>query len=437
MARDFHGDPLGYARVDHVPDRDVAIFLILTLPRFGRHPRSHESAVGVCHGQTQAAGVHEGVQGPGRPDRSGEREVRGHGGAGTGSHGDGAPELGAARGGRRGPGPNGRTDHRGAGGTRAAAAREPDTEDGARHPKKSDGLLREGPGVRFAFIAAEKAGFPVRLLCRTLQVSRAGFYAWQARPVAPRAQADERLGLEIAAIHAESRQRYGSPRIHAELVDRGCRVSRKRVARLMRGHGLAARRRRRFRVTTQSRHSFPTASNVLARQFEWPEPNQAWVTDITYIPTGEGWLYLAVILDLCSRFVVGWALSARITDALTRDALGMALTRRRPLPGLLHHSDRGSQYASGDYQRVLKQHGIVCSMSRRGDCWDNAVAESFFATLKVELVHDAIWATRAEAHAELFEYLELFYNGQRRHSALGYLNPRAFERRLEHEASAA
>ena len=291
--------------------------------------------------------------------------------------------------------------------------------------------------MRFAFIAAEKAGFSVRLLCRTLQVSRAGFYAWQARPVAPRAQADERLGLEIAAIHAESRQRYGSPRIHAELVDRGCRVSRKRVARLMRGHGLAARRRRRFRVTTQSRHSFPPASNVLARHFEWPEPNQAWVTDITYIPTGEGWLYLAVILDLCSRFVVGWALSARITDALTRDALGMALTRRRPLPGLLHHSDRGSQYASGDYQRVLKQHGIVCSMSRRGDCWDNAVAESFFATLKVELVHDALWATRAEAHAELFEYLELFYNGQRRHSALGYLNPRAFERRLEHEASAA
>jgi transposase InsO family protein len=247
--------------------------------------------------------------------------------------------------------------------------------------------------VRFAFIVAEKAAFPVRLLCRTLQVSRAGFYAWHTRPPAPRAQADARLGLEIAAIHAENRQCYGSPRIHAELADRGCRTSRKRVARLMRVRGLAARRRRRFRVTTQSRHPFPIAPNVLARQFERAAPDQAWVTDITYIPTGEGWLYLAVILDLCSRFAVGWAMSERITDDLTLDALGLALARRRPPQGLLHHSDRGSQYASGDYQRVLTQHGIVCSMSRRGDCWDNAVAESFFATLKVELVHNAAWAT--------------------------------------------
>src|SRR5439155_666349 len=186
---------------------------------------------------------------------------------------------------------------------------------------------------------------------------------------------------EIAAIHAESRQRYGSPRVHAELADRGCRTSRKRVARLMRDRGLAARRRRRFRVTTHSRHPFPIAPNVLARQFERAVPDQAWVTDITYIPTGEGWLYLAVIVDLCSRFAVGWAMSERVTDDLTLDALGMALARRRPAPGLMHHSDRGSQYASGDYQRVLAQHGIVCSMSRRGDCWDNAVAESFFATV--------------------------------------------------------
>jgi putative transposase len=285
--------------------------------------------------------------------------------------------------------------------------------------------------VRFAFIGAEKAAFPVRLLCRTLQVSRAGFYAWHTRPPAPRTRADERLGLEIAAIHAESRQRYGSPRVHAELADRGCRTSRKRVARLMRGRGLAARRRRRFRVTTHSRHPFPIAPNVLARQFERAAPDQAWVTDITYIPTGEGWLYLAVIVDLCSRFAVGWAMSERVTADLTLDALGMALARRRPAAGLVHHSDRGSQYASGDYQRVLAQHGIVCSMSRRGDCWDNAVAESFFATVKIELVHDAAWATRAAARTELFDYLELFYNGQRRHSALGYLSPRAFERRRE------
>jgi putative transposase len=290
--------------------------------------------------------------------------------------------------------------------------------------------------VRFAFIAAEKASFPVRLLCRTLQVSRGGFYAWQVRPPAPRTQADDRLVVEIAAIHAESRQRYGSPRIHAELAERGHRTSRKRVARLMRTRGLAARRRRRFRVTTQSRHPFPIAPNVLARQFEQPEPDQAWATDITYIPTSEGWLYLAVILDLCSRFAVGWAMSERITDDLTLDALGMALARRRPPQGLVHHSDRGSQYASGDYQQVLDDHGMVCSMSRRGDCWDNAVAESFFATLKVELVRDASWTTRAAARAALFEYLEVFYNGQRRHSALGYLSPRAFERRRELEAVA-
>jgi transposase InsO family protein len=290
--------------------------------------------------------------------------------------------------------------------------------------------------MRFSFIAAEKAAFPVRLLCRTLQVSRAGFYAWQARPPAPRARADARLGHEIGAIHAESRQRYGSPRIHAELAARGYRTSRKGVARLMRSRGLAARRRRRFRVTTESRHSLPIAPNVLARQFERAAPDQAWVTDLTYIATGEGWLYLAVILDLCSRFAVGWAISERLTDALTLNALGMALARRRPPQGLLHHSDRGSQYASGDYQKVLAQHGIVCSMSRRGDCWDNAVAESFFATLKVELVHDAAWATRATARTELFDYLERFYNGQRRHSALGYLSPRAFEQRQEQTAVA-
>ncbi|HWN41149.1 MAG TPA: IS3 family transposase [Thermoanaerobaculia bacterium] len=302
--------------------------------------------------------------------------------------------------------------------------------------KKGDGLLREREPVRFAFIAEEKAAFPVRLLCRTLRVSRAGFYAWQGRPPAPRARADDRLGLAIAAIHAESRQRYGSPRVHAELADRGCRTSRKRVARLMRARGLAAWRRRRFRVTTHSRHPLPVAPNVLARQFDRPQPDRAWVTDITYIPTGEGWLYLAVLLDLCSRLAVGWAMSDRLSDDLTLDALGMALARRRPPHGLLHHSDRGSQYASGDYQRRLAQHGIVGSMSRRGNCWDNAVAESFFATIKVELVHDAAWATRAAARAELVEYLEVFYNGQRRHSALGYLSPRAFERQREHEAVA-
>ena len=292
--------------------------------------------------------------------------------------------------------------------------------------------------MRFAFIAVEKACFPVRLLCRVLEVSRAGFYAWQGRAPSPHAQADERLGLEIAAIHAESRQRYGSPRVHVELGARGHRASRKRVARLMRQRGLAGRRRRRFRATTDSRHTLPVTGNVLDRQFAQPAPDVAWVTDITYIPTGEGWLYLAVILDLCSRLVVGWAVSERITRELTLTALDMALIRRRPLHGLVHHSDRGSQYASGDYQAVLAGGaGIVCSMSRRGNCWDNAVAESFFATLKVELVHDASWVTRQVARAELFEYIEVFYNGQRRHSSLGYLSPRAFERQRAQQRSVA
>jgi transposase InsO family protein len=197
--------------------------------------------------------------------------------------------------------------------------------------------------MRFAFIAVEKACFPVRLLCRVLEVSRAGFYAWQERAPSPHTQADERLGLEIAAIHAASRRRYGSPRVHAELGARGHRTSRKRVARLMRQRGLAGRRRRRFRATTDSRHTLPVASNVLARQFAQPAPDVAWVTDITYILTGEGWLYLAVILDLCSRLVVGWAVSERITRELPLDALDMALVRRRPRHGLVHHSDRGSQ----------------------------------------------------------------------------------------------
>ena len=291
--------------------------------------------------------------------------------------------------------------------------------------------------MKFAFIAVEKARFPIRALCTTLSVSRAGFYAWQGRVPSVHAQTDERLALEIAAIHGESRQRYGSPRVHAELVDRGHQTSRKRVARLMRHRGLAGRRRRRFRTTTDSRHALPVAPNVLARQFAQEAPDVAWVTDITYIPTGEGWLYLAVILDLYSRFVVGWAMSERITRDLTLNALDMALVRRCPPPGLLHHSDRGSQYASGDYQQVLTAAGLVGSMSRRGNCWDNAVAESFFASIKVELVHDATWATRAAARAELFEYIEVFYNGQRRHSSLGYLSPRAFERQCMEQRAAA
>jgi putative transposase len=291
--------------------------------------------------------------------------------------------------------------------------------------------------VKFAFIAAEKAGFPVAPLCEVLGVSRSGFYAWQERPPAKRTQTDQRLAVEIAAVHAESRRRYGSPRVHAELRDRGQRVGRKRIARLMQAQGLRARTTRRFRTTTDSQHALPIAANVLDRQFATRAPDAVWVTDITYLWTLEGWLYLVVILDLFSRRVVGWATSARITRQLALDALTMALARRQPARGLLHHSDRGSQYASADYQRRLAAHGIVSSMSRRGNCWDNAVAESFFSTLKIELVSQCAWATRVEARADLFEYLEVFYNGQRRHSSLGYLSPIAFERQHEQKRRVA
>ena len=283
--------------------------------------------------------------------------------------------------------------------------------------------------MRFGLIATEKAWYPVALMCRVLQVSRSGYYAWQKRPVAERRRQDQRLALEVAAIHAHSRGRYGSPRVHAELRERGQRIARKRVARLMRAAGLRARVRRRFRCTTDSKHQMAIKGNLLARRFAVSAPNTGWVTDITYLWTLEGWLYLAVVLDLYSRRVVGWSLSERLERRLVLDALGMALKQRQPSRGMLHHSDRGSQYASQEYQQLLAQHGILSSMSRSGNCWDNAVAESFFATLKLELVYQTRWSTRAEARGAVFEYIELFYNRQRRHSALGYLCPTEFEQR--------
>jgi transposase InsO family protein len=282
--------------------------------------------------------------------------------------------------------------------------------------------------VRFAFIAAEKACFPVALMCRLLAVSRAGFYAWRQRPVAPRTRQNETLAAVVAAIYAEHHGRYGSPRVQMELRARGQRNGRKRIARLMRVQGLRARPRRRYRTTTDARHGLPVAPNLLARRFAVAQPNTAWVTDMTYIWTPQGWLYLAVIIDLFSRRVVGWSMSDRIDRQLALDALRMALAQRRPPRGLIHHSDRGSQYASADYQQVLAAYGIRASMSRRGDCWDNAVAESFFASLKLELVYQVQWPSRAAARTAIFEYLELFYNRRRRHSSLGYLSPAEFER---------
>ena len=289
--------------------------------------------------------------------------------------------------------------------------------------------------MSFGFVAAEKARFPVSMLCEVIGVSRPGYYAWARREPSARHQRDAELTAKVVDIHARSRRIYGSPRVHDELRDRGERVGRKRVARLMREQGLAGKRWRRFRVTTNSAHGRPVAPNLLARDFKTSAPNRVWVGDITYIWTREGWLYLAVLLDLFSRKVVGWAMSESLTTELALAALRMAIAGRRPSPGLMHHTDRGVQYASAEYQAVLAAHGIVPSMSRTGNCWDNAVAESFFATLKLELELD--FDTRPQARAAVFEYLEVFYNRQRRHSAISYATPWSFEVDFEKAKNAA
>lgn len=278
-------------------------------------------------------------------------------------------------------------------------------------------------------IARYVGQYPVRLMCRVLGVRPSGFYAAQQRQPAARAIANALLTLEARAIHAESRQSYGSPRVLKELQARGIRCGRKRVARVMREAGLQSKRPHRFRTTTQSQHRHPLAPNVLDRQFAIAPPNRVWAADITYLPTREGWLYLAVLLDLGSRRVVGWALRPTLDRELVLAALHQALTTRRPSVGLLHHSDRGSQYACGEYRALLAARGITVSMSRAGDCWDNAVVESFFATLKTELVHGARWATRAEATVAVADFIEVWYNRQRRHSSLGYVSPVEYELR--------
>jgi transposase InsO family protein len=291
--------------------------------------------------------------------------------------------------------------------------------------------------VKFAFIHAEKAQYPAAVLCPVLGVSRSGYYAWLKRPLSQRAERDAELADEIAASHQRSRRTYGSPRVHQDLRARGVRVGKKRVERLMREGGIVARRKRRFRRTTDSNHPHPIAPNVLERRFEVALPNATWVTDVTYVWTLEGWLYLAVILDLCSRRVVGFAASATNDRQLALDALRAALAARSPGAGLLHHSDRGSPYASAEYRAALAEHGIVASMSRRGDCWDNAVAESFFATLKGEWLDHDVYATRADAIVAIEDFINGFYNPQRRHSALGYLSPIEFELKLKSGREAA
>ena len=282
--------------------------------------------------------------------------------------------------------------------------------------------------MRFAFIHAEKAHFPIAFMCRHLSVSRSGYHAWVKREESPHERTDKVLAAEVAAIHEESCRRYGSPRVHEEMRARGRQVGRKRVARLMRQQGLRARARARFVRTTDSNHPHPVAPNVLDRNFTPSEPRSTWAGDITYVWTAAGWVYLAVLLDLFSRKVVGWAVSSRIDTPLVLSALDQALHGHTDVQGLLHHSDRGSQYASHDYQEALKAWGIACSMSRKGNCWDNAVVESFFATVKKELIYTRNWANQAELEAALFEYIEVFYNRKRRHSSLGYVSPTEYER---------
>lgn len=281
--------------------------------------------------------------------------------------------------------------------------------------------------MKFALIEAEKATFPVDFMCAQLGLSRSGFYAWRRRPPSARATTDAVIRKRLRELYTLSRGTYGSPRMHAALKREGFNLSRKRVARLMREEGLTARVRRSFRRTTDSRHSFPIAENVLDRKFEVAVPNAAWATDITYIQTHEGWLYLAAILDLHSRRVVGWSMSHSLATQLCVDALQMALRSRKPPRGLVHHSDRGCQYASHEYRQLLAENHIVCSMSRKGDCWDNAVAESFWSSLKSDLVERVTFLTRAAAKSAVFEYIEVFYNRQRLHSHLGYRSPAEFE----------
>jgi putative transposase len=281
--------------------------------------------------------------------------------------------------------------------------------------------------VSYGFIHDHVARFPVALMCEVLEVSRSGYYDWLARPESSRAASDRTLAAEVRAVHADSRGRYGSPRVHAELRAHGRRVGRKRVARLMRGMGLSARRKRRFRRTTDSAHAHPVAPNLLGRDFTASAPDRVWLADLTYIWTAEGWLYLAGVLDLFSRRVVGWAMAEHLGHELALAALDMAIARRRPAPGLVHHSDRGVQYAAHGYRDRLAEHSMICSMSRKGDCWDNAPMESFYATLKGELVEQRDYLTREEARADVFQYVEGWYNRRRLHSAIGYVSPEQVE----------
>ena len=282
--------------------------------------------------------------------------------------------------------------------------------------------------MRYKFIENHRGEFLVRRMCKVLAVSPSGYYAWRRRPVSKLKMANEKLVEQIEEIHAEFKGKYGSPRIHQELQEeRKIPCSKNRVARLMRKNGIQAVHKRRFRVTTKSNPTHPVTPNLLDRNFTAEKPNKKWTSDITYIRTKEGWLYLAAVLDLFSRRIVGWAMSKRITSNLVVNALEMAVQQRKPAAGLLHHSDRGSQYTGKTYRELLAANEMLVSMSGKGDCWDNAPTESFFSSLKREQVHHQNYETRDSARTDIFFYIEAFYNRKRRHSTLGYLNPATFE----------
>jgi len=281
--------------------------------------------------------------------------------------------------------------------------------------------------MRYRCIDRRRAVYSVRMMCRLLKVSRSGYYAWRVRPESERDKVDRELTRAIRRIHAASKGTYGSPRIRAELSAEGLHHGRHKVARLMRLAGIQGCPQRRFKVTTQSDPSHPVASNLLKQDFSAPSANQRWVADITYISTQQGWLYLAVVMDLYSRRIVGWSMDRWMSRHLVIDALSMALGARNPEDNLIHHSDRGAQYTSDDFRSMLDKHGIQCSMSARGNCYDNAVVESFFGVLKRECVNRARFHTRDEARAAVFDYIECFYNRKRRHGYLGYVSPEVFE----------
>ena len=281
--------------------------------------------------------------------------------------------------------------------------------------------------MKYACIDHRRDCYPVRMMCRLLQVSASGYYAWRRRPESPRARRDRELLLKIRRVHEASKGVYGSPRVHAELVAEGVRVGRHRVARLMRLARLRGCPKRRFRATTQRDPAHRVAQNLLEQNFAADAPNQRWAADITYIATHQGWLYLAVVMDLYSRRIVGWSMSRWMSRRLVVDALRMAVAARRPAGSLVHHSDRGGQYTSDAFRAELAKHGIECSMSSAGNCYDNAVVESFFGLLKRERVNRVRYRTREEARADLFEYIEVFYNRKRRHGYLGNISPDDFE----------